>query len=153
MEIREDVNQHRKIEPELQALGYEYAWQRKRWRVWRDSRYVAQCSPDLHQEERPAEEPSAPSPGKGGPHTRAATLGNFMEVARSSKAKSDLLLHLKRSCPSRDVESAHRGAPPRPGPSASSSSSVAQTFATPQRGQVARACERLCGVPFNLQVA
>ena len=38
VEIHEDVNHHHDIEAELQALGYEYAWQRKLWRVWRDSR-------------------------------------------------------------------------------------------------------------------
>ena len=48
---------------------------------------------------------------------------------------------------------ANRGAPPRPGPSASSSSSsVAQNFTAPQRGEVARACEHVCGVPCNLRV-
>ena len=42
----------------------------------------------------------------------------------------------------------------RPGPSASSSSSsVAGTFARPQQCKVARACERVCGVPCNLWVA
>ena len=30
VEIREDVSHHREIQAELQALGYEYAWQRKR---------------------------------------------------------------------------------------------------------------------------
>ena len=37
VEIREDVNHHREIEAELQALGYEHVWQRKRWHVWCDS--------------------------------------------------------------------------------------------------------------------
>ena len=55
--IREDVNHHSEIEAELQALGHEYVWQQKRWRVWRDSRYVANFSPDLHQGDRPAAEP------------------------------------------------------------------------------------------------
>ena len=60
-EICEDVNHHREIKGELQALGYEHAWQRKQWRVWRDSRYVTDFSPDLHQEDQPVEELSAPS--------------------------------------------------------------------------------------------
>ena len=147
-----EIRNHREMEAELQAVGYEYAWQRKRWHVWCDSRDVADFSPDLHQEDRPSEEPSAPTPGKGGPHPRAATLGDFMEVARRSKAKPARPLHLKCSGPSSDVESAHRGPPPRPGPSASSSSSVAPAFAAPQRGEPARACERVCGVPCNLRV-
>ena len=56
------------------SLGYQYAWQRKGWRVWRDSRYVADFSPDLHTEDRPAEEPSARPPGKCGRHPGAAPL-------------------------------------------------------------------------------
>ena len=75
-----------------------------------------------------------------------------MQVARKYKAKSARPLNLKRSGPSSDVESAHRKAPPRPRPSASSSSSVAPPFAAPPRGKVARACERICGVPCNLWV-
>ena len=43
----------------------------------------------------------------------------------------------------------HHVTDPPPG----SSSSVAQTFAAHQRGKVARACERVCGVLWNLQVA
>ena len=37
VEIRDDVKHHRKIEREIQALGYEHAWQGKRWRFWLDS--------------------------------------------------------------------------------------------------------------------
>ena len=51
------------------------------------------------------------------------------------------------------MESAHKGGPSRPGPSASSSSSGAKIFATPQRGEVARACECLYSVPCNLWIA
>ena len=97
VEIRGDVNHHREKQTELQALGYEHAWQRKRWRVWRDSRYVANRSPELHQKDRPAEELSSPTPGKGDPHPRVATLGNFMGVAQRSKAKPARPLHLKGS--------------------------------------------------------
>ena len=153
VEIREDVNHHRESEGELQALSYECGWQRKRWRVWRDSRYVANFSPGLHQEDRLAEEPSAPTPDKGNPHPRAATLGDFMEVARRSKDKPARPLQLKRSGSGSDVEWAHRGALPRPGPSASSSSSLAPPFSAPQRGKVARGSERVCGVLCNLRIA
>ena len=96
VEIRGDVSHHCESEAEHQALCYEYAWQRKRWRVWRDSRYVADFSPDLAQEDWLAEEPIAPTPGKGGPQPRAATLGDFMEVARRCKAKPTRALHPKR---------------------------------------------------------
>ena len=140
--------------PGRDLLYYEHAWQRKRWRVWRDGGYIADFSPGLLQEDQAAEEPSASTPGKGGPHSRAATLGNLMEVGTRSKARPARLLHLKRSGPSRDVESANRGVPPRPRPSASSSSSsVAPPCTAPQRGEVARADEHVCGVPCNLRVA
>ena len=78
-------------------------------------------------------------------------MGDFMELARRSKAKPALSLHLKRSGPSSDVESANRGALPRPGPSNRSSSSLAPPPAA-QQGKVARACKRVCGMPCNLQV-
>ena len=76
--------------------------------VWRDSRYVADFSPDPHQADRPPEEPSAPTPGKGGPNPKAATPDGFMEVTRRSKAKPARPLSPKRSGPSSDVESVHR---------------------------------------------
>ena len=141
VEIREDVNHHREIEAELRALGYEYKWQQKRWCIWCDRRYIPAFSPDLHDEDRPAEEPSAPTPTNGGHHPGAATLGDFVAVAQRCKAKSRPL-PLRPSGPSSDVELAQRV-----GPSASSSS------AAPQRVQVVRACERVCSVPCKLRVA
>ena len=77
-----------------------------------------------------------------------ATLGDFIQVARQTKAKPRPLLLRPQQAPagpSSDVESAHRGR--MPADQASSSSSVA-----PDR-DVARACERACGVPCNLRVA
>ena len=85
--IGEALNHNCEIETALLALGYEHPWQQKRWSVWHDSRYPADFSPDLHQQDRPAEEPSAPAPGKGGHRPRTATLGDFIEVARKAKAK------------------------------------------------------------------
>ena len=55
-------------------------------------------------------------------------------------------LALRKSGPSSDVESAHRVR--MPAEQASSSGSVA-----PHQRDVARACERTCGVPCNLRVA
>ena len=81
MEIREDVNRHREIEAEVLAFGYEHAWQQRLWRVLRDSLYITDLRPNIHQEDQLAEEPSAPSPGKEAPHRRAATLGDFMKLA------------------------------------------------------------------------
>ena len=92
----------------------------------------------------------APSPqwANGGHHPGHATLGDFIQVARQTKAKSRPLLLKPQQVsagPSSDVESAHRGR--MPADQASSSSSVA-----PDRN-VARACESVCGVPCNLRVA
>ena len=87
----------------------------------------------------------SPQPASGGHHPGHTTLGDFLEVAKKAKAKPRPL-HLRKSGPSSDVESAHRGR--MPADKASSSSSVASDI-----GDVARACERACGVPCNLQVA
>ena len=89
----------------------------------------------------------APSPQRasGGLHPGHTTLGDFPEVAKQAKAKPRPL-HLRKSGPSSDVESAHRGR--MPADLASSSSSVAD-----DQRDVARACERACGVPCNLRVA
>ena len=91
----------------------------------------------------------APSPQRanGGHHPGSTTLGDHIRVARQTKAKPRPLLLRPQQAPagpSSDVESAHRGR--MPADQASSSSSV-----TPDR-DVARACERVCGVPCNLRV-
>ena len=77
----------------------------------------------------------------GGYHPGHTTLGDFLQVAKHAKAKPRQL-HLRKSGPSSDVESAHRGR--MPVDQASSSSSVA-----PDQRDVAHAC----GVPCNLRVA
>ena len=89
----------------------------------------------------------APGPQRAnvGHHPGDATLGDFIEVAKQTNAKPRPLL-LRKSGPSSDVESAHRGR--MPADQASSSGSV-----DPHQGDVARACERTCGVPCNLRVA
>ena len=71
------------------------------------------------------------------------------EVAKQTRAKPRPLLLRPQQAPagpSSDVESAHRGR--MPADQASSSSSAA-----PAQREVARACERVCGVPCNLRVA
>ena len=95
----------------------------------------------------PGAEPQPPAPKRasGGHHPGHTTLGDFLQGAKQAKAKPRPLL-LRKSGPSSDVESAHRGR--MPANQASSSSSVA-----PDQGDVARACERACGVPCNLRVA
>ena len=91
----------------------------------------------------------SPQRANGGHHPSHATLGDFMEVAKQTKAKPCPLLLRPQQAPagpSSDVESAHRGR--MPADQASSSSSAA-----PTQRDVARACERACGVPCNLRVA
>ena len=93
----------------------------------------------------------APSPQRanGGHHPGSTTLGDYIQVAKQTKAKPPpLLLRLQQAPagPSSDVESAHRER--MPADQASSSSSAA-----PAQRDVARACERVCGVPCNLRVA
>ena len=87
----------------------------------------------------------SPKRASGGHHPGHTTLGDFVQSAKQAKAKPRQL-HLRKSGPSSDVESAHRGR--MPADQASSSSSVA-----PGQRDVARACERACGVPCNLRVA
>ena len=87
----------------------------------------------------------SPQRASGGHHPGHTTLGDFLEVAKKARAKPRQL-HLRKSGPSSDVESAQRGR--MPADQASSSSGVA-----PDQRDVARACEHACGVPCNLRVA
>ena len=87
----------------------------------------------------------SPQQASGGHHPGHTTLGDFLEVAKQAKAKP-LPLHLRKSGPSSDVESAHCGR--MPADQASSSSSVSH-----DQRDVARACEHASGVPCNLRVA
>ena len=116
----------------------------KKWREYQESlaAKAAQAAENKTKGATPA-----PSPGRAGGshHPGHTTLGDFLEVAKKAKAKPSQL-HLRKSGPSSDVESAHRGR--MPADEASSSSSVA-----PGQGGVARTCERACGVPCNLRVA
>ena len=112
----------------------------KKWREYQES--LAAEAPQAAKGGTPAPSPQRAS---GGHHPGHTTLGDFLEVAKQAKAKPRLL-HLRKSGPSSDVESAHRGR--MPADQASSSSVVA-----PDQRDVARACERACGVPCNLRVA
>ena len=119
------------------------AGDRRRDRKWRE--YQESLAAEAAQGARggtPAHSPQRPG---GGHHPGHTTLGDFLEVAKHTKAKPRPLL-LRKSGPSSDVESAHRGR--MPADQASSSSSVA-----PGQRDVARACERACGVTCNLRVA
>ena len=116
----------------------------RRWdRKWRE--YQETLAAEAVQAAKGGTPAPSPQLASGGHHPGHATLGDFLEVAKQARAKPRQL-HLRKLGPSSDVESAHRGR--MPADEASSSSSVA-----PDQRDVARACERACGVPCNLRVA
>ena len=122
------------------------AGDRKRDGKWRE--YQESLAAEAAQGAKGGTPAPSPQRANGGHHPGHATLGDFIQVARQTKAKPRPLLLRPQQAPagpSSDVESAHRGR--MPADQASSSSSVA-----PDR-DVARACERACGVPCNLRVA
>ena len=116
---------------------------RKRDKKWRE--YQEPLAAEAAQGAKGGTPAPSPQRASGGHHPGHTTLGDFLEVAKQAKAKPRPL-HLRKSGPSRDVESAHRGR--MPANQASSSSSLA-----PDQRDVARACDRACGVPCNLRVA
>ena len=119
------------------------AGDRKRDKQWRE--YQESLAAEAAQGAKGGTPAPSPQRASGGHHPGHTTLGDFLQVGKQARAKPRQL-HLRKSGPSSDVESAHRGR--RPADQASSSSSVACN----QR-DVARACERTCGVPCNLWVA
>ena len=116
----------------------------KKWREYQES-LAADAAQAAGNETRGGTLAPSPQRASGGHHPGHTTLGDFLDVAKKARAKPRQL-HLRKSGPSSDVESAHRGR--MPADQASSSSSVA-----PDQRDVARACERACGVPCNLRVA
>ena len=93
----------------------------KKWREYQESlaAKAAQAAENKTKGGTPAPSPQRAS---GGHHPGQTTLGDFLEVAKKAKAKPRPL-HLRKSGPSSDVESAHRGR--MPDDEASSSSIVA----------------------------
>ena len=112
----------------------------KKWREYQES-----LAAKAAQGAKGGTQARSPQRASGGHRPGHTALGDFLEVAKQAKAKPRQL-HLRMSGPSSDVESAHRGR--MPAGRASSSSSVAS-----DQRDVARACERACGVPCNLRVA
>ena len=123
---------------EKRSAGY-----RKRDKKWRQ--YQESLAAEAAQAAKGGTPAPSPQRASGGHHPGHTTLGNFLEVAKHAKAKPRQL-HLRKSGPSSDVDSAHRRR--MPAIQAGSSSSVAA-----DQWDVARACERACGVPCNLRVA
>ena len=122
------------------------AGDRKRDRKWRE--YQESLAAEAAQGAKGGTPAPSPPRANGGHHPGSTTLGDYIQVAKQTQAKPRPLLLRARQAPagpSSDVESAHRGR--MPADQASSSSSVA-----PER-DVARACERACGVPCNRRVA
>ena len=119
------------------------AGDRKRDRKWRE--YQESLAAEAAQGAKGGTPAPSSQRANGGHHPGSTTLGDYLQVAKQTKAKPRPLL-LRKSGPSSDVESAHRGR--MPADQASSSSSVA-----PDQRDVARACERACGVPCKLRVA
>ena len=119
------------------------AGDRRRDRKWRE--YQESLAAEAAQGARGGTPAHSPQRANGGHHPGHTTLGDFLEVAKPAKAKPRQLL-LRKSGISSNVESAHRGR--MPADQASSSSSVA-----PDQRDVARVCERACGVPCNHRVA
>ena len=123
------------------------AGDRKRDQKWRE--YQESLAAEAAQGARGGTPAHSPQRANGGHHPGHTTLGDYFQVAKQTKAKPrPLLLSPQQALagPSSEVESAHRGR--MPADQASSSSSVA-----PDQRDVARACERACGVPCNLRVA
>ena len=119
------------------------AGDRKRDKKWRE--YQESLAAEAAQGAKGGTPARSPQRASGGHHPGHTTLGDFLQVAKHAKAKPGQL-HLRKSGPSSDEESAHRGR--MPADQASSSSSVA-----PDQRDVARACEHACGVSCNLRVA
>ena len=140
-----ELGNERRLQGSSASPGKEKrsAGDRRRDRKWRE--YQESLAAEAAQGARSGTPAHGPQRANGGHHPGHATLGDFMEVAKQTKAKPRPLL-LRKSGPSSDVESAHRGR--MPADQASSSGSVA-----PHQRDVARACERTCGVPCNLRVA
>ena len=116
--------------------GKRSAGDRRRDRKWRE--YQKSLAAEAAQGARGGTPAHSPQRANGGHQPGHTTLGDFLEVAKQTKAKPRTLL-LRKSGPSSDVE---------PADQASSSGSVAS-----HQRDVARACERTCGVPCNLWVA
>ena len=122
------------------------AGDRKRDRKWRE--YQESLAAEAAQGAKGGTPAPSPQRANGGHHPGSTTLGDYIQVAKQTQGKPRPLLLKARQAsagPSSDIESAHRGR--TPADQASSSSSVA-----PER-DVARACERACGVPCNRRVA
>ena len=127
--------------------GKRSARDRKRDRKWRE--YQESLAAEAAQGAKGGTPAPSPQRANGGHSPGSTTLGDYIQVAKQTKAKPGPLLLRPQQAPagpSSDVESAQRGRMPADPASSSSSAASAQR-------DVARACERACWVPCNLRVA
>ena len=110
----------------------------KKWRECQESQ-GAEAAQAAENEAKGGTPAPSPQQASGGHQPGQTTLGDFLQVAKKDKVKTRQL-PLRKSGPSSDVEWAHLGR--RPADEASSSGGAA-----PNKGDVARACERVCGCP------
>ena len=123
------------------------AGDRKQDRKWRE--YQESLAAEAAQGAKGGTPAPSPPRANGGHHPGSTTLGDYIQVAKQTKAKPRPLLLRPQQAPtgpSSVVESANRGRMPADQASSSSSAAAAHR-------DVARACERACGVPCNLGVA
>ena len=85
------------------------AGDRRRDRKWRE--YQESLAAEAAQGAKGGTPARSPQRASGGHHPGHTTLGDFLQVAKQAKAKPRQL-HLRKSGPSSDVESAHRGRMP-----------------------------------------
>ena len=118
----------------------------KKWREYQES-LAAEAAQAAENETKGGTPAPSPQRASGGHHPGHTILGDFLEVAKKAKAKPRQL-HLKKSGPSSDVESAHRGR--MPADEASSSSSVASAKGTwPASASAPVGCPATFGLPGN----
>ena len=82
----------------------------KKWREYQES-LAAEAAQAAENETKGGTPAPSPQRASGGHHLGHTTLGYFLEVAKKAKAKPRQL-HLRKSGPSSDEESAHRGRMP-----------------------------------------
>ena len=121
------------------------AGDKKRDKKWRE--YQESLAAEAAQAAKCGTPAPTPQRASGGHHPGHTTLGDFLEVAKKAKAKPRPL-HLTKSGPSSDVESAHRGRMPadRPAPAAASLPTKG-TWPAPASAPVG--CPATFGLPGN----
>ena len=121
------------------------AGDKKRDKKWRE--YQESLNAEAAQAAKGGTPAPSPQRASGGHHPGHTTLGDFLEVAKQAKAKPHPL-HLRKSGPSSDVESAHAGGcrPTRP---AAAAASLPTTGMWPAPASAPVGCSATFGLPGN----